>query len=138
MRDRQQLVAVVDDDESVRRALARLLRSAGYAIASFEGGAEFLRSPAKPDCLLLDLDMPGMDGADVLAHLEARGLAIPTLVVTGCMKVGSELQAGPGRTFPVFRKPFDDQALLNAVAAAIHREGCPTTATEQPRLVSNR
>ena len=114
------LVAVVDDEESVRRALGRLLRSAGYAIASFEGGAEFLRSPGTPVCLLLDLDMPGMNGADVLEHLERRGLSMPTLIVTGCMKVGSELQAGPGRTLPVFRKPFDDQALLDAVAAAIH------------------
>ena len=73
-----------------------------------------------------------------LAHLEARGIAIPTLVITGCMKVGSELQAGPGRTFPVFRKPFDDQTLLDAVAAAIHREGCPPTAIKQFRLVSHR
>jgi hypothetical protein len=64
--DLQPLVAIVDDDESVRRALARLLRSAGYAIASFEGGAEFLRSPDGADCLLLDLDMPGMDGPDVV------------------------------------------------------------------------
>jgi FixJ family two-component response regulator len=120
LRDRQQLLAVVDDDESVRRALGRLLRTAGYAVALFEGGAEFLRSPGTPDCLLLDLDMPGINGADVLEHLERRGLAIPTLIITGCMKVGGELQAGPGRTFPVFRKPFDDQALLDAVAAAIH------------------
>src|SRR5215203_4149442 len=94
LRDHQHLVAVVDDDDSVRRALARLLRAAGYAIAPFEGGAEFLRSTERtPDCLLLDLDMPGMNGADVLARLETRGLAIPTLVITWCLKVGSELQA---------------------------------------------
>ena len=110
------LVAIVDDDESVRTALTRLLRSAGYAATSFVGGAEFLQRPGSPHCLLLDLDMPGTNGADVLARLVTLGLRIPTIIITGNIQ---ESHAESVRTLRVLQKPFDDEALLDAVAAAI-------------------
>jgi len=127
--DRQKLVAVVDDDESVRTSLSRLLRAAGYVVAAFAGGGEFLRSALTPDCLLLDLDMPQMNGTDVLGHLEGRGISIPTVVITGSVKVGSELPVGSARSYSVLRKPFDDQALLDAVAAAIRCGSSPDDGT---------
>src|SRR5690349_20686080 len=88
LRETEKLVAIVDDDASVRTSLSRLLRAAGYAVAAFAGGAEFLQSAATPDCLLLDLNMPGMNGLEVLARLEAHGRKIPTIIITGSVKVG--------------------------------------------------
>jgi FixJ family two-component response regulator len=129
LREREKLVAVVDDDESVRTSLSRLLRAAGYVVAAFAGGGEFLQSAATPDCLLLDLDMPQMSGADVLGHLVKRGISFPTIVISGSVKVGSELPLGPNRSYSVLRKPFDDQALLDAVDAAIRRGESPADGT---------
>jgi FixJ family two-component response regulator len=115
----QKLVAIVDDDEGVLRAVARLLRACGYAVESFAGGAEFLESSLTPDCLLLDLYMPGTNGANVLAQLAMRGRRIPAVVITGSGYDGTEWQVEPAHTVPVLQKPIDDQALLDAVAAAI-------------------
>jgi len=70
-----------------------------------------------------------MNGTDVLGHLEGRGISIPTLVITGSVKVGSELPVGSARSYSVLRKPFDDQALLDAVAAAIRRGSSPDDGT---------
>ena len=112
-------MAIVDDDDGVLRALARLLRVGGYAVESFAGGAEFLKSSLTPDCLLLDLCMPGIKGADVLAHLAMQGRRIPVVIITGSGHDGTEWQVGPAGAVPVLQKPIDDQALLDAVAAAI-------------------
>ena len=131
MPEGQRVVAVVDDDASVRVSLGRLLRAAGYAVTSYAGGAEFLSSPVKPDCLLLDLDMPGMNGAGVLACLATLGRCMPTVIITGNIQ---ELQADSVRTLPLLHKPFDDQTLLDAVATAIYSGGAtPASAGIGPR-----
>jgi CheY-like chemotaxis protein len=121
--DRQKVVAVVDDDASVRTALGRLLRSAGYAVETFADGAEFISSlpSLRPDCIVLDLAMPKMHGAEVMERLAALGITVPVVIVTG--SVGTELQARAARAGAgvVIRKPLDDQSLLDEVAAALRR-----------------
>ena len=126
---KQRVVAIVDDEEAVGRALARLLRAAGYAVELFAGGAEFLESSVTPDCLVLDVYMLRTNGSDVLVNLIRRGRHIPTVLITGSVEDDIELPAGPARTYPVLQKPVDDQDLLDAVAAAILRGPLPDHGT---------
>jgi FixJ family two-component response regulator len=123
--DRRKVIAVVDDDAPVCRALERLLRSAGYAVETFAGGAEFLLSLQSrlPDCLLLDLRMPRMNGMAVLARLATSAPTVPTVVISGSAENEGESRATHAGAAAVLRKPVDDRALLSAVAAAMSRIG---------------
>ena len=79
------LIAVIDDEEPVRTALMRLMRSAGLTVETFGSGAEFLKSleTRLPDCVVLDLHMPHMDGFNVQTHLARKCAALPVIIVTG-------------------------------------------------------
>jgi FixJ family two-component response regulator len=85
MKNGHPLVAIVDDDESFRIALRRLIKSHGLNTATFDSGKMFLDSlPGRqPDCVLLDLDMPGLSGMDVLKSLQTAGWKLPVIIVTG-------------------------------------------------------
>ena len=85
MKQQRPTVFVVDDEAPVRKALFRLLNSAAIEVAVFASPAEFLaaRDPAAPGCLLLDLEMPGTDGFEVLRRLQQRGIDTPVIVYTG-------------------------------------------------------
>ena len=78
-------IAVVDDEEPVRKALTRLMRAVGLSVEMFGSGAEFLKSleTRLPDCVVLDLQMPHMDGFNVQAHLARKWAALPVIIVTG-------------------------------------------------------
>src|ERR1700761_9531026 len=76
------LIAIVDDDESVRTAMGGMIESFGYAPATFESGEDFLKSEEKPDALILDVQMPGMSGLEMHGQLVAKGRRIPTIFVT--------------------------------------------------------
>ena len=123
MPGRQKIVAVVDDDVPVRTAMRRLLRSAGYAVEAYSDGAEFISAlpGVRPDCILLDLAMPRMNGAEVLERLAALGITVPSVIVTGSMGTGLQARAVQAGAGAILRKPVDDQALLDAVAAALLR-----------------
>jgi FixJ family two-component response regulator len=114
-------VAIVDDEEPVRRALQRLMVSAGITVESFASGAEFLRSLAtrRPDCLVLDLHMPGLNGFDVQARLRQSRDPPPVVVITGHDTAESKRRVIDGGAAAYLRKPVDDQVLLDAVAAAV-------------------
>ena len=79
------VVAIVDDDDPVRRALRRLVRSLSYQSADFPSGESFLDSlpDAAPACALVDLHMPGLSGLEVLRQLRARGLGVPVIIISG-------------------------------------------------------
>jgi len=115
------LVAVVDDEESVRRALERLLRSAGIETETFSTGGAMLEDLArrKPDCIVLDLHMPGMSGFEIQAALAERGLRIPVVVLTGHDTPGSSERVTAGGAAAFLRKPVDGAVLLAAVDAAV-------------------
>ena len=116
-RDRP-VVSVVDDDESLRRALRNLLRSVGFGVETFASAEEFLRSAQRENtgCLVLDLRMTGMSGLDLLRHLAVADSPIPVVILTAH---GDEeaLRAG---AVAFLDKPFHSAALLDAVRAALH------------------
>ena len=115
------LVAVVDDEPDVRRALQRLLRSAGFDVETYASGASFLESIAhhRPDCVVLDLHMPQGDGFEVQKQMSLRRADVPLIVITGhhspetCARV---LEQG-ARAY--LRKPVDDALLLAAINAVL-------------------
>jgi FixJ family two-component response regulator len=115
------MIAVVDDEESVRSALVRVLRAGGHAARGFASAREFLNSWRldRPDCLLLDLQMPDISGTEVQQALNAAGAGIPVIIVTArdslivreeCMRQGA---------VAYLCKPPDPRVLLQAVALAI-------------------
>jgi FixJ family two-component response regulator len=121
MEKKATLLAVVDDDEDVRVALARLVSSAGLAVEAFASGEAFLRSVAdhEPDCVVLDLHMPGMSGFDVQGALAVAHAGVPVVVITGHDTPESCERALRLGAKAYLRKPVDDEALLSAIGTAI-------------------
>ena len=119
------LIAVVDDEEAVRTALRRLLRSASHDVETFSSGAEFLESVKEhqPDCVVLDLHMPQVSGFAVQARLAESGIRLPTVVITGYDAEATRERALAGGAVAYLRKPVDGQALLDAIAAAVSSNG---------------
>jgi FixJ family two-component response regulator len=114
------MVAVLDDDPSVRRALARLLRSAGYLVETFASARAFLERLAvrRPDCLLLDVSMPGQSGLDLHDRLTESGHDIPVIFITGHGDAFMAARATKAGAVAFLSKPVDDEALLRAVEIA--------------------
>ena len=115
------LIAVVDDEEPIRKALRRLLRSAGMDVETFPSGFEFLESlpTRRPDCIVLDLHMPLVNGFEVQAQLAESGVTVPVVVITG--HDSDETRQLALASFPVayLRKPVDDQVLLDSIELAL-------------------
>jgi FixJ family two-component response regulator len=113
-------VAVIDDDESVRKALKRLLRAANLDADAFASGREFFDSVAShvPDCVILDLHMPGMNGLDVQGQLARGDLRIPVVVITGHDEPQVRAQCLAAGAAAYLRKPLDDESLLAAIDRA--------------------
>jgi len=122
-------IAIVDDEESVRKALKRLLRASGLDAESYASGEDFLHAAAKrvPDCVVLDLHMPGMSGMEVLQEMRATRRATPVVVITAHdgPDTGAQCKAAGAATY--LCKPFDDRVLLNAISAIL------ATGKRQPR-----
>jgi FixJ family two-component response regulator len=115
------MVAVVDDDESFRGALQRLLKSAGFPVRSFASAEDFLKSGKQPEtgCLIADISMPGMSGLDLQAKLRAEHCPIPTIFITAHGDEKMRLQAMRGGAVKFLGKPFDSDILLESVRVAI-------------------
>jgi FixJ family two-component response regulator len=115
---------VVDDDASVRAALHRLLRSVGLATQVFASPAELLASelPDVARCLVLDIRLPGMSGLDLQAQLAQLNIRIPIIFMTGYGDIRMAVQAMKTGAVDFLTKPFRDQDMLDAVAAAITRD----------------
>jgi FixJ family two-component response regulator len=114
------LIAVVEDEEPVRKALMRLMRSAGLSVETFGSGAEFLESidTRLPDCVVLDLHMPQMNGFNVQASLARKCAALPVIVLTGHDLPNDRERAMQGGASAFLRKPVLDRTLLDAISAA--------------------
>ena len=115
------LIAVVDDEDSIRRALDRLLRSAGFAVETFSSGAEFLHSVLdhQPACVVLDLHMPDLSGLDVQIFLKRDRVPVPVIVLTGHETPETRARLMERGATACLRKPVDDKLLLAAIADAI-------------------
>ena len=114
-------VAVVDDEESVRKALKRLLRAAGLEAESYATGQEFLAQAAtrEPDCVVLDLHMPVMSGSQVLAQIRKMPRRPPVVVITAHDVPEKRDECLAAGACAYLRKPLEDRLLLNAISAAL-------------------
>ena len=122
-------VALVDDEATVRRALGRLLRLTGHEVLSFASGEDFLDSldSRVPDCVLLDIHMPGLTGLQVQARLRDAGRDLPVVFITGSDAAELARAALDAGGVCLLRKPFSNERLLDAVGAALsHRRGAAT------------
>ena len=115
-------VALVDDEAPVRVALGRLLRLANHTVLAFASGEEFLASLAvrMPDCVLLDVHMPGLTGLEVQARLRAAGLDLPVIFITASDEADIGRRALEAGGLLVLRKPFSNDLLLDAVSVALN------------------
>jgi len=115
---------MVDDDEAVRKAISRLLRSAGIAAAAFASPSEFLAqyNPDMPGCLVLDMAMPDLDGLQLQTALNEKGCILPIIFLTGHGDVSKSVQAMKQGAFDFLSKPAKDKDLLTAVRAAFERD----------------
>ncbi|MGR8932984.1 MAG: response regulator transcription factor [Gammaproteobacteria bacterium] len=118
------VIAVVDDEQAVCKALERLLRAAGLAAKTFGGGKEFLSflQTDRPACAVIDLLMPEMSGIELLDRLLRAGYKLPVIVITGDDNDEKYAQAMAAGIVTYLRKPVDGQVLLDAIAPAISRE----------------
>jgi len=121
MPGRQTRVAILDDDQSVRTAISRLLRTSEMSVDLFATSVELLNSfeRSTPDCLVLDLQMPGMNGIDVMNYLSHTGASVPTIVITAHDGPGSRESCVAAGATAYLRKPLDADELLKAIADAI-------------------
>jgi FixJ family two-component response regulator len=117
-------VFIVDDDASIRRALSRLFASVGLRSEAFEGAADFLaRAPRDSrGCIVLDIKMPDVTGIDLQRRLIEDGIDLPIIFVTAHADVPLAVRAIKDGAMEMFTKPFDDQALLDAVYKALERD----------------
>jgi FixJ family two-component response regulator len=117
------LVAIVDDDDSVRGTLQELLRSAGFSSRAFQSAEDFLGSGQQQEtgCLITDIRMPGMSGLELQARLNAERCRIPTIFITAHGDEEMRFQALRGGAVEFLPKPFDDEILVESVRAALDR-----------------
>jgi FixJ family two-component response regulator len=117
------IVAVVDDDQSVLRSLEYLLESADYAVRLFTSGLELLDSGCLPkvDCLITDIDVPGMDGFELLRQVHAARPGLPIILITGYPDRLKRLPRFGDNSPRFFTKPFQGPELLAAISEALSR-----------------
>lgn len=117
----QQIVYVVDDDESVRQSFVNLLDSEGYQVRSYDSAAAFFAQPLAnvPACLLLDMRMPELGGFDVVAELGRTGADLPIIFITGHGSIPLTVQAMKAGALEFLTKPVEPEELLRAVRGAL-------------------
>jgi FixJ family two-component response regulator len=124
MRQIAPVIAVIDDDASVRRALQRLLRAAGFAVETFATAREFLDAnyQAQTACLVLDVHLPGMSGFQLQEYLTTSGVPIPIVFITALDDVSTRERAHRAGAVGYLRKPFDEGTLIETISRAIGQD----------------
>jgi FixJ family two-component response regulator len=117
------IVAIVDDDKAVGNAIEVLMRSIGVLAQAFSSGEEFLRSSevSRTGCLVVDFDMPNMNGLDLYSNLCRSGKKIPTVLITAYPSDDIRARALEAGIISYLPKPFDESELLNCIQAALDR-----------------
>ena len=117
------IVYVVDDDQSVRRATTRLLRTANLNVETFATADDFLENYQAngPCCLLLDLQLPGLNGIETQQHLADKNLTLPIVFMTGHGDIPTSVNAMKNGAVDFLTKPVDDQTLVETVQRAIEQ-----------------
>lgn len=118
------MVFVVDDDESIRKALKRLINSVGLNVETFATAQEFLSRERYegPGCLVLDVRMPGLSGLDLQQELSKADLTLPIIFITGHGNVPMSVRAMKAGAVDFLEKPFEDQVLLDLIQHAIEKD----------------
>ena len=114
-------VAIVDDEEPVRKALKRLLRAAGLEAEGYASGKDFLAAERRPDCVVLDLHMPVMSGQALLKQIRRISARLPVVVITAHDTAETRDECIAAGAAAYLRKPLDDRLLLNAISAALSK-----------------
>jgi len=119
------LIAIVDDDESVCRAMKRLVRSLGMEAETFGSGQEFIdlvngMPSFQPDCVVLDVQMPGMSGLQVQKQLTGSGNPLPVIFITAHDEAGVREQALAAGAVAFLRKPFNDELFIEMLRVALN------------------
>lgn len=127
------LIHVIDDDESLRTALLRLLTAAGFEVCAHASTGDFLMQPPpdRPGCLLLDLSMPGPSGLDLQEALQRQGVTLPIVFLTGHATVAASVRAMKAGAVDFLMKPVDRGTLLNALHRALERDALQRAAREE-------
>jgi FixJ family two-component response regulator len=123
VRNKSRQIAIIDDDEQVREAISRLMRSVGFAAETFPSAIEFLRSSqvSRTACLIADINMPKMSGFDLYFRLLELENSIPTILITAYPAEDDRLRALDAGVIRYLAKPFDDAELLDGVRIALAR-----------------
>jgi len=123
-RESDAIIAIVDDDASAREGLQSLIRSAGWKVETFVSAQDFLdRLGAEaPNCLILDLQLPGLSGLDLQERMAEVGLQIPIVFLTGHGNIPASVQAMKGGAVEFLTKPLDEHKLFQAIREAVERD----------------
>lgn len=134
-------VFLIDDDPAVRRALTRLIRSAGYRVTAFASAREFLETPPDDDgpaCLVLDVRLPGLSGLELQQALQRDHAAMPIIFITGHGDVPMSVKAMKAGAVDFLQKPVKDKVLLQAIEQALVRAARERTEREELDLIRRR
>ncbi|QDL91095.1 response regulator [Paroceanicella profunda] len=120
------LIAIIDDDASVRKGLASLLRVEGFDVQTFGSANEFLGEPsgAVPDCVLTDIQMPGMSGLDLQKRLRIASPGLPVIVMTALPDRSLRDRAMSAGAASYFEKPFDENELVRVIREFVGKGEC--------------
>ena len=121
----QSIVMIVDDDDSIRKSVRRLMKSYGFAVETFASAEEFLASDRvdKTSCLILDVQMPGMNGLELQKSLIASGRVIPIVFITAYSDDRARAEALKAGAVSYLAKPFDEEGLINCIHTALQHAG---------------
>jgi FixJ family two-component response regulator len=124
MTDDSPIVAVIDDDVSVRESIQGLLETAALRVELFASPRDYLQAKRKdnPSCIILDVRLPGSSGLDFQREMVAAGVRAPIIFITGYADVPMSVQAMKAGAVEFLTKPYRDQALLDAVLSAIEKD----------------
>jgi FixJ family two-component response regulator len=124
VKEAEAVVFVVDDDSSVREAIASLIKSVGLRVETFETARQFLGSkrPDVPGCVVLDVRLPGLSGLDLQRELAANDIKLPIIFMTGFGDIPMSVAAMKAGALEFLTKPFRDQDLLDAIQKALERD----------------
>jgi two-component system, LuxR family, response regulator FixJ len=121
--NRNRTIYLIEDDPAIRESLNIFLELEGYTVRMYASARSFLDTvvPTESGCILTDIYMPEMNGLDLLASLNERGVFMPAIVMSGCFDAGLEIKARKLGAVDFFKKPFDPEVLLAAIGKALTR-----------------
>jgi FixJ family two-component response regulator len=140
MKQVEQMVLIIDDDPSVRTAIAELMRAVGLTSQTFASGEEFLKVDLLdvPSCLVLDVRLPGLSGLNLQRELSERKIDIPIIFITGHGDIPMTVQAMKAGAVEFLTKPFRDQDLLDAIEHATERDRLARSRLRELRVLEER